>query len=517
MLRISPRGMVKLTLSRLSVIKSDNCRTEFLAIYEENQRGRKILAKLCGILQSPLTFLSPGPVVKVEFHSTLHGSFSLAYLVLRHQGPKMKQQLTNCKDVILTAKEGIIHSPGFPNSYPHSTSCHWRIVALLNAIVRLDFLDFVIEKSHSKCHGGLTIYEGFGSAKEVLGNFCSESPRYPLKSRGPVVTLIFSSGVDTDMKGFVLAYGTHEIQLSPTQSKIREAGKGCPVLDLIPLGVAEIVSPNYPNTYPDSVICTWTVYSASGNKLKSMIRDLAMEDSKDCIWDSLSVYDGPDQHSELLGVPGKLMVSEERKCGIPLEESFLVEEVPGNTSVSEEVKNRMADGSQETLASWPWLVSLQFENQHFCGGILINENWVLTAGHCNVGAETDKVVLGVTHLLPGIKHGTQAIVKAVHIHTNFNEFSIRFQQTQILVLTNEACARYWGENIKNTNICGRVARSTSCVGDSGELLICKNDGYYKVVGVGSWGSGNCDPELPTVYTRISAYRSWISMVIKKIL
>ncbi|XP_062990604.1 ovochymase-1 [Elgaria multicarinata webbii] len=499
-------------------------------------------------------------------------------------GPKMgnsvkysndlSQELSHCQDVILAAQEGIIKSPGFPNGSSNATSCHWRIVGPLNAFLRLDFLDLMIEKSPSECDGGLTIYEGFGTTKEVLGNFCDKFPRYPLKSRGPVVTLHFASGPATNMKGFVLAYGTHEILPSSTQSRVRNAGKACPILDLIPVGVAEIVSPNYPDTYPNLMTCTWTFYSASGNKLKGAIRDLVIEETKDCIWDSLSIYDGPDRHSVLLGrlcgrkrslrlfssgsyltvcfetdgslgakgfqilfeevnrgpaqrtrngievksqcSPGKLIASDERECGMPMEDPFPMEEMSEDTSGEEQGKLEVTGGHLGGPTSWPWLVSLQFENKHFCGGLLIGDSWVLAAGHCNVSAEMDKVVLGVTYMLPGAKGSIEARVKAAHLHANFSgfpphndlillelekpiqtgdtiaaiclpdqdeevgtdakcltagwgvmeggkdELSIKLQQTPMLLLTNEACAKYWGEDLKNTNICGGAVESTPC-------------------------------------------------------
>lgn len=77
--------------------------------------------------------------------------------------------------------------------------------------------------------------------------------------------------------------------------------QGCPVLDLIPVSSIEITSPNYPNIYPNMLNCTWTFYSMSGNKIKTVIKDLVTEDSWNCEWDYFNIYDGPDQQSRLLG------------------------------------------------------------------------------------------------------------------------------------------------------------------------------------------------------------------------
>lgn len=49
-------------------------------------------------------------------------------------------------------------------------------------------------------------------------------------------------------------------------------------------------------------------------------------------------------------------------------------------------------------------------------------------------------------------------------------------------------------------------------GDSGGPLQCAQDGQYKLIGIVSWGSSNCHPAAPTVFTRISAYRDWITSV-----
>lgn len=43
---------------------------------------------------------------------------------------------------------------------------------------------------------------------------------------------------------------------------------------------------------------------------------------------------------------------------------------------------RIVGGIELDISDAPYQVSLQRGQQHFCGGSVINNNWVLTAAHC---------------------------------------------------------------------------------------------------------------------------------------
>ena len=48
----------------------------------------------------------------------------------------------------------------------------------------------------------------------------------------------------------------------------------------------------------------------------------------------------------------------------------------------EKLNNRIVGGRQAQKGQFPYQVTLQVFGEHFCGGSILNEKWILTAAHC---------------------------------------------------------------------------------------------------------------------------------------
>jgi len=83
------------------------------------------------------------------------------------------------------------------------------------------------------------------------------------------------------------------------------------------------------------------------------------------------------------------------------------------------------------------------------------------------------------------------------------------QQGTMTILTNAECTTIWSPNqINFGHMCVRASTVAPCNGDSGGPMVC---GGNTMVGLYSWGASGCDTAYPSVFTRISFFRTWIDV------
>uniref|UniRef100_A0A8C9AN09 Complement factor D n=1 Tax=Prolemur simus TaxID=1328070 RepID=A0A8C9AN09_PROSS len=230
-------------------------------------------------------------------------------------------------------------------------------------------------------------------------------------------------------------------------------------------------------------------------------------------------------------------------------------------------RGRILGGHEAEAHARPYMASVQVNGQHRCGGVLLAEQWVLSAAHCLedtadgkvqvlLGAhslsqpETSKRLYDVRRAVPhpdsqpdtidhdllllqlsekamlgpavrplpwqrvdrDVAPGTLCDVAGWGVVSHAGRRPDRLQHLLLPVLDRATCnlRTYHDGTITERMMCAESNRRDSCKGDSGGPLVCQG----VLEGVVTSGSRVCgNRRKPGIYTRVASYTAWIDGVL----
>ncbi|KAG7211727.1 hypothetical protein KM043_010973 [Ampulex compressa] len=232
----------------------------------------------------------------------------------------------------------------------------------------------------------------------------------------------------------------------------------------------------------------------------------------------------------------------------------------------EGISHRIVGGIISIPHIFPWVVAVFNKGALHCGGTLINDRYILTAGHCVKWTDHKDLTIGLgLHDIENLDEGFISPIDKVILHEAFesdylhdtNDISLirlkypvefnenvrpaclpykgsdysgqnvkvtgwgrvtthggasRFlRQATLKVMPFEICANTsFGEHLTESMLCAYNDNKDACQGDSGGPLLYKRyDEKYEVIGVVSWGIGCAKPGMPGVYVKNTDYLNWI--------
>ncbi|GAB6032010.1 hypothetical protein CHUAL_010385 [Chamberlinius hualienensis] len=269
---VSKGNKIRMVLSDLDIPTSRNC-SMGLKLYNGRSNRAPLLASYCGThIPDPLS--TPSNEVFVEFQCPF--SFS------NQRGFQMSYA-TDCNNVELKGRRGILETPNFPQPYPHNRNCTWTIEASVGNTVNVSFTMLRLEHARDCRYDFVQLSNARNGSS--IGRYCSSYNAPPN---------IIPTGINKIRINFVSDYSYAENGFS-----LEWITSGCGG-DLLK-SEGTFSSPNYPSPYNPRVTCDWNIEVAMGHGIELTIYEYDLESGgPNCYHDSITVFSGRDSNGILL-------------------------------------------------------------------------------------------------------------------------------------------------------------------------------------------------------------------------
>lgn len=244
---------------------------------------------------------------------------------------------------------------------------------------------------------------------------------------------------------------------------------------------------------------------------------------------------------------------------------------PFFTGIKDDENAKITGGSDADISDFPWQVYLE-AGDYTCGGSIISNNWIITAAHCTKNDYDETISASEMALIVGANNPRSTLdgkiyrVSEVIVHENYDSNTLNndiallklkepinytnaepiklvsakdasagatdpgvmswvtgygitrvhpetypatLQQVRLPIVSNSQASTVW-KSIPATDLMAGYLNGNkdACTGDSGGPLVVPVEGGYKLAGMVSWGSSNCNTY--GAYTRLSLFESWIT-------
>ncbi|XP_039375593.1 complement C1s subcomponent [Mauremys reevesii] len=346
----------------------------------------------------------------------------------------------NCSGNVFTELSGEISSPNYPNLYPESLICEYRVVLEpgYRVVLNIRSEDFDVEPADSEgnCPDSLTFTDG----KRQFGPYCGNKfPGPPeIKTRSNILDIIFQTDKTAQKKGWKMRYFGDPIPCpqSVTPNSILDPLKDNYIFkDYVKVTCVkgyEVV------TQQGSLAAFHSSCQSNGEwsnlQHKCVPVDCGLPDTIDnggatylsgfekTQYEAIIRYDCEKPYYTLqtrgdgiyrCSASGK-WVSEEMGTELPA-----CVPVCGIPSTPIEEQQRIFGGTRAKPGNFPW--QILFQNPQG-GGVLISDRWVLTAAHVLDDSNSKPIMYaGVTNINQQIKREEpiQLFEEEVFIHPNW--------------------------------------------------------------------------------------------------